>query len=121
MSGSGGRLLSGAVRRARLFARSIRLQLYLLHALNVVDLLATLAWVESGTLTEANPIMAGAYAGGPAAFSAAKIGLVTAATLGLWRARRHRWARVAAPLLCAVYACLSLLHIGWALAAIAQS
>jgi len=94
--------------------RSFALGLLALQPLNVFDLVSTLWWLENGQATEANAVMAGAYAGGPAAFSAAKLALVSLGSALLWRLREQRAARVAFIPLALFYAFISGVHIGWA-------
>ena len=61
----------------------------MINLLSVVDLLITLSVLRLGA-TELNPLMAWLFDLGPIPAAAAKIGVVLAATLGLWRLRRHR-------------------------------
>jgi hypothetical protein len=79
--------------------------LVMVNLLSVVDLLITLSVLRLGA-TELNPLMAWLIDLGTIPAAAAKIGVVLAATLGLWRLRRHRAALVTAVLLFAVYGSL---------------
>jgi Domain of unknown function (DUF5658) len=66
----------------------------LLIALNILDALFTLIYVDSGVATEANPVMRALLAVGPSAFLLAKISVVSASVYLLWRYRHHRLAVV---------------------------
>jgi hypothetical protein len=79
--------------------------LVLINLLSLIDLLVTLAVLRMGA-TELNPIMSRLLDHGTAPAAAAKIGVVLAATLGLWLLRRHRAALATAVVLMAVYGSL---------------
>ncbi len=79
--------------------------LVLINLLSVVDLLVTLSLLRMGAV-EVNPIMARLLDYGPGFAAVAKIGIVVAATLGLWFLRRHRAALTTALVLLAVYGSL---------------
>ena len=86
-----------------------------LHAANNVDAVATLAGVLAGVFDEANPIMAGALAGGPVAFLAAKLALVSLASVLLWQLRWDPRALPVAKWSTAVLGAVSLSHAAWVL------
>lgn len=100
---------------ARTRSERIAAALFALNAANNVDAVATLAGVLGGVIDEGNPIMAGALLGGPIAFLAAKLGLVTLATWALWLARRHRWTLRASYAVAGVVGVVSLSHAAWVL------
>jgi hypothetical protein len=79
--------------------------LLLVNLLSVLDLLLTL-WVLRLGAVELNPVMAWLLDLGTAPAAAGKIGLVLAATLGLWLLRRYRMALITALGLLAVYCSL---------------
>jgi hypothetical protein len=79
--------------------------LALINLLSVVDLLITLSVLRMGAV-ELNPLMAWLIDLGTLPAAVAKIGVVLAATLGLWLLRRHRAALTTAVLLLAVYGSL---------------
>lgn len=83
--------------------------------LNLFDALATLAWIELGLASEANPVMAGALEGGPAAFILSKVALVTLAAGLLWRLRKQPFARAALIPVGLLYAGVAGTHVGYAL------
>lgn len=79
--------------------------LVMVNLLSVIDLLITLSVLRMGAV-ELNPLMAWLIDLGAAPAAAAKIGVVLAATLGLWQLRRHRAALTTAVLLFAAYGSL---------------
>ncbi len=83
--------------------------------LNLFDALATLGWIEAGLATEANPVMAGALEGGPAAFILSKVALVTLAAALLWRFRKQAFARIALIPVGLLYALVAGSHVGYAM------
>ncbi len=83
--------------------------------LNLFDALATLGWIELGLATEANPVMAGALEGGPAAFILSKVALVTLAVGLLYRFRKEPFARAALIPVGLLYAGVAGSHVGFAL------
>ena len=83
--------------------------------LNLFDALATIGWIEAGLATEANPVMAGALEGGPAAFILSKVALVTLAAGLLWRFRKETFARLALIPVGMLYAGVAGTHVGFAL------
>jgi len=83
--------------------------------LNLFDGLSTVGWLHTGQATEANPVMAAAYAGGPALFLLSKLALVMLGVGLLWRIRHHKTARLAIVPLCLLYAFVGGGHVGWAI------
>ncbi len=79
--------------------------------LNLMDALLTLGVVTSGLAVEANPVMAAALECGPHVFVVAKLALVSAGTLVIWRLRQNRFALVGALVVFAAYVAVSLVHI----------
>ncbi len=79
--------------------------------LNLMDALLTLGVVSTGLAVEANPVMAAALEQGPHVFLAAKLALVSAGTLVMWRLRWNRFALVGALVVFAAYIAVSLVHI----------
>ena len=63
--------------------------LILVNVLSALDLFITLNVLRLGAV-ELNPVMAYLLALGPVPATVAKVGLVLAATTGLWLLRRHR-------------------------------
>lgn len=86
-----------------------------LHAANNVDAVATLAGVLAGVFDEGNPIMAGALAGGPVAFLAAKLALVSLASVLLWQLRQDPRALPIAQWSAVGLGAVSLSHAAWVL------
>jgi hypothetical protein len=80
------------------------------NLLSVVDLLITLSVLRMGAI-ELNPLMAWLIDLGTAPAAAAKIGVVLAATLGLWLLRRHRAALTTAAPLFAAYGSLVIFEL----------
>jgi len=78
--------------------------------LNLVDLVATLFFVEGGYAVEANPLMARLLELGAAPFALGKLLLVTAGVLVLWRYRARLLSQVGSVAVCAVYASLGVYH-----------
>jgi hypothetical protein len=79
--------------------------LVLINLLSVLDLLLTLSVLRMGAI-ELNPVMAWLIELGAAPAAAGKIGLVVAATLGLWLLRRYRVALTTTLILLAIYSSL---------------
>ncbi len=89
--------------------------LVLVNLFSLVDLLITLQLLRRGAV-EINPIMAHLFESGAGPAAVAKIGVVLAATLGLWLLRRHRAALTTAIALVAVYGSLiayELVGLAW--------
>jgi hypothetical protein len=102
-------------RRGPISPKSFENGLRALLVLNLADALFTLAWVQSGLASEANPVMAGAIDLGPAIFILSKIGLVSLAVLLLWRNRTRLSARLALVPLAMLYAFVAGGHVGFAI------
>lgn len=79
--------------------------LLIINLLSVLDLLLTL-WVLRMGAIELNPVMAWLIESGTAPAAAGKIGIMLAATLGLWLLRRYRLALTTTLVLVAVYCSL---------------
>lgn len=79
--------------------------------LNLFDGIVTLALVQTGLATEANPLMQTLLGHGAVSFMAFKIALVSLSVLLLWRLRRVRTAFVAMHGGAAAYAVLALYHL----------
>lgn len=79
--------------------------------LNLFDGIVTLALVETGLATEANPLMDTLLGHGAVSFMAFKIALVSLSVLLLWRLQRLRVAFVALHAAAAGYAVLALYHL----------
>ena len=77
---------------------------------NLLDALLTLAIVSAGLAIEANPLMAELLARGPVLFVGAKLALVSAAVVVLWRYWTPRLARLGAGLSFTAYAAIMLVH-----------
>lgn len=83
-----------------------------LVALNLADAVLSSILFHSGTTTEANPLMAAAWAVGPRFFLAAKVVVGTACAAVLWRASEKPFVREAISMLSALYAVVVTLEIG---------
>jgi hypothetical protein len=81
--------------------------------LNLFDAIFTLIWVYAGLAREANPLLAEVILEHPVLFAAAKIGVVTLASLFLWRLRNRPLAVVGIFLAFLVYYGLFLYHVGY--------
>jgi len=79
--------------------------LILVNVLSAIDLLITFTVLRLGAI-ELNPVMAYLLDLGPLPATLAKIGIVVAATIGLWVLRRHRAALTTALALLLVYGTL---------------
>jgi hypothetical protein len=84
-----------------------------LLVLNLLDAIFTLIWIYAGLAREANPLLAELIINHPVLFAAAKIGLVTLASLFLWRLRYRPLAVVGIFIAFLVYYFLLLYHIGY--------
>ena len=78
--------------------------------MNLYDAMMTLLVVESGVATEANPIMAAPLALGPIAFMLAKLGMVSAGVLLLWKLRGSSFAAFGIYSLSGIYTALCIYH-----------
>lgn len=90
--------------------RWLKVSLVSLLVLNLVDLVSTTYEVEVGLATEANPLMALAFLGGPAVFAFAKLLLVSAGVMMLWTLRGRRSTLPATLAATAVYAGVVFYH-----------
>ena len=86
-----------------------------LLALNVVDALFTLQWIQLALATEANPVMRWALERGPLHFLVAKCALVVGGAAVLW-CHRERWlARVGLVPPALLYSLMGGVHVGYGL------
>lgn len=79
-------------------------------ALNLVDGLFTLLWVQGGVAEEANPLLTDLVEGRPELFLLVKLVLVAAGLWILWRKREHRLAAAATYFCFMVYYAIVLFH-----------
>ncbi len=56
-------------------------------ALNLLDAMVTLVWINAGLAREANPLLAEIVRNHPVGFAVVKLGLVAGGSLLLWRYR----------------------------------
>lgn len=87
---------------------------YILRAvlvLNLVDAIMTMAWIESGQATEANPLMADLVHHVPALFVLVKTALVGFGCLILWRRRKRPLAIVSSFIAFLLYYWIVLYHL----------
>ena len=91
-------------------SRSLIDVLALANLLSLLDLVLTLMLFELGA-REANPVMGYFFAAGTLEAAAFKIGLIAAASLGIWALRRRRTALLAALLILAVYGAVVLYEL----------
>ena len=82
-------------------------------ALNLIDAILTLAWVNAGLAREANPLLAEIVRDHPVRFAVVKLGLVAGGSLLLWRYRSRPLAVVGIFAVFLVYYLLLLYHIGY--------
>lgn len=78
--------------------------------MNLYDAMMTLLVVESGVASEANPVMAAPLALGPVVFMLAKLGMVSAGVLLLWRLRSSTFAAFGIYSLSGIYTALCIYH-----------
>lgn len=97
--------LEAPVLRLRDDPRLLADVLVLINVLSALDLFITLMVLRLGAV-ELNPLMAYLFELGPAPATLFKVGLVVAATAGLWLLRRHRAALTTALGLALVYGTL---------------
>jgi hypothetical protein len=81
--------LDAALIRLRNDPRALVEVLLLANLLSVLDLMLTLILLRNGAL-EANPFMSYLFANGVAPAAAFKLGIIAAASLGIWQLRRRR-------------------------------
>ena len=79
--------------------------------LNLIDGVLTLALIQSGLATEANPMMAELLGHGAVHFMLFKISLVSLSVLLLWRLQRQRVAVLALYAAAGVYGLLAVYHL----------
>ena len=84
-----------------------------LLALNLLDAVFTLIWINAGLAREANPLLAEIVRDHPVVFAVVKLSLVALSSLLLWRHRYRPLAVVGIFLGFFVYYCLLLYHIGF--------
>lgn len=82
-----------------------------LLVMNLLDGIFTLAAVQAGAATEANPLMQVPLAWGSVWFIIAKTGLVSAGVLMLWRARQRMLAHAGIVALALVYTAVVAYHV----------
>ena len=82
-------------------------------ALNLLDAIFTLIWVNAGLAREANPLLAEIVRDHPFAFAIVKLGLVAGGSFLLWRYRNRPLAVVGIFAAFLVYYMLLLYHIGY--------
>ena len=82
-------------------------------ALNLLDAIFTLVWINAGLAREANPLLAEIVRDHPVAFAAVKLGLVAGGSFLLWRYRSRPLAVVGIFVAFLVYYLLLLYHIGY--------
>lgn len=81
----------------------IKLPLLLVFIANILDAVLTIAWLDLGVATEANPIMANLLEFGYIWFLVGKIGAVTIASIFLFICAHKRSAKVVALIACFIY------------------
>ncbi len=84
-----------------------------LLALNLLDAVFTLLWINAGLAREANPLLAEIVYDHPVLFTVVKLSLVSLASLLLWRHRYRPLAVVGIFLGFFIYYCLLLYHLGF--------
>ena len=82
-------------------------------ALNLLDAMFTLVWINAGLAREANPLLAEIVRDHPVVFAVVKLGLVAGGSLLLWRYRSRPLAVVGIFTVFLVYYLLLLYHIGY--------
>ncbi len=82
-------------------------------ALNLLDAIFTLVWINAGLAREANPLLAEIVRDRPVAFAVVKLGLVAGGSFLLWRYRSRPLAVVGIFVAFLVYYLLLLYHIGY--------
>ena len=86
-------------------------QTFLLFALNFLDAVLTIYWVEKGFATEGNQLMAGLLDIGILPFLAVKIAVGAVAAVVLWRWGNMQLAKYGLAVALAVYICLMCIHL----------
>ena len=82
-------------------------------ALNLLDAIFTLIWINAGLAREANPLLAEIVRNHPVGFAVIKLGLVAGGSLLLWRYRSRPLAVVGIFVAFFAYYLLLLYHIGY--------
>jgi hypothetical protein len=82
-------------------------------ALNLLDAIFTLIWVNAGLAREANPLLAEIVRNHPVGFASVKLALVMGGSFLLWRYRSRPLAVVGIFVTFLVYYLLLLYHIGY--------
>jgi len=82
-------------------------------ALNLLDAIFTLVWINVGLAREGNPLLAQIVRDHPLAFAIIKLGLVAGGSLLLWHYRTRPLAVVGIFLAFLVYYLLLLYHVGY--------
>jgi hypothetical protein len=85
----------------------------LVIALNLLDAIFTLAWVNAGLAREANPLLASLVREHPVLFSLVKLGLVAMGSLLLWHYRNRAVAVIGIFVAFLSYYLVVLYHIGF--------
>jgi len=80
-------------------------------ALNLLDLLFTVYYIESGLAVEANPLLAAAYNVSPAYFATVKMSLAVLGLTLLYKNRKSALAWTAVRGLAAAYALVAVYHV----------
>ena len=82
-------------------------------ALNLLDAIFTLIWVNAGLAREANPLLAEIVHDHPVSFAVVKLGLVAGGSYLLWRNRFRPLAVIGIFAVFLVYYMLLLYHVGY--------
>jgi len=82
-------------------------------ALNLIDAIFTLTWINAGLAREANPLLADIVEDQPVVFAIVKLGLVAGGSFLLWHYRRRPLAVVGIFVVFLAYYLLLLYHIGY--------
>lgn len=82
-----------------------------LLVLNLLDAAFTNAFLASGLMTEANPLMRAAWESSPGVFLAAKLALVNLGTLALWMGRRRLLPAMALLVCLSAYSAVIVYHL----------
>ncbi|MGD8559012.1 MAG: DUF5658 family protein [Gammaproteobacteria bacterium] len=93
--------------------RWLRVVVWFIIVMNILDALFTLFWVNTGLAEEANVLLRFLVHNHPVLFIIAKFALVLTGTYILWRYRRNRYAVFGLFLAFIVYYALLLHHLGY--------
>lgn len=99
-------------------SRWLRLLVLAVVLLNLLDAVFTLVWVHTGVATEANALLAAALDYSTIAFMLAKLSVVSAGVLVLWKYRRRRLSVAGLTLVFVIYNALLIYHFSIAAVAI---